>query len=130
MSVGRTVRLPAPLLAIVCRKCAKRVGAGGKPGKQIARAVRTKLGHKVQVAEVGCLKLCPKRHVVVVAIGAGPYLVEGDAWCDQATALLVALQQSGKPVELADAERFGPALRIDAGPVEQRGAAQPLEAAP
>ncbi|MFE1600163.1 (2Fe-2S) ferredoxin domain-containing protein [Methylobacterium sp. ID0610] len=50
-------------LVVVCAKCAKRQGSGGKAvRKDLKRAFkRTRPDRKVRVVETGCLGLCPKR---------------------------------------------------------------------
>ena len=62
---------------LVCSKCSKKVGGGfGPKGKtRLAKALRElgngKKGRKADfgVIETGCLKLCPKKAVVVVDAG-------------------------------------------------------------
>ncbi len=60
---------------LVCRKCSKKLGGGfGPDGKTpLAKALRQhwglKKGRKAArgIVEVGCLDICPKRAVVVIA---------------------------------------------------------------
>ena len=59
---------------LVCRKCSKKVGGGfgEKGGTRLAKALRAEVGGgkgrkaSVGIVEVGCLKICPKRSVVVI----------------------------------------------------------------
>lgn len=52
-------------LVFVCRKCMKRAGA-----KELRSTLKEELGRDVRVVQSGCLKLCPKDRVTVVA-GSG-----------------------------------------------------------
>ena len=72
--------VPAPWqgVALVCRKCSKKLHGGfGRKGRQdLSKALRDELkqtGRRraLRVIEVGCLGLCPKRAVTVVAPGRG-----------------------------------------------------------
>lgn len=90
-AAARPVRLKTPLLGVVCRKCVKRVGGkAGKAGKQLTRALRYRLDAKVQAADVGCLKLCPKNKVVVVPMNGSAQLVPGEDWANDAADVLAA----------------------------------------
>lgn len=61
-------------VALVCRKCSKRVGGGFGPGERVslAKALRAlgnrRKGRKADysVIETPCLKLCPKGRVVAI----------------------------------------------------------------
>ena len=68
------VRAEWDRVVLVCRKCSKKLdgGFGADGGQSLAKALRAELGGgkgrkaKAGVIEVGCLKICPKRAVVVV----------------------------------------------------------------
>ena len=67
------VKAPWDGVALVCRKCSKKLGGGfGPKGKEpLAKALRSALkntGHRraLRVLPVECLGLCPKRAVTVV----------------------------------------------------------------
>ena len=59
---------------LVCRKCSKKLGGGFGAGgdRSLAKLLRSGIGGgkgrkaRVGVLEVDCLKICPKRAVVVV----------------------------------------------------------------
>ncbi len=66
-------RAPWDGVALVCRKCSKKLGGGfGRKGKQpLSKALRTELKEQgrrraLRVIEVGCLNLCPKQAVTIV----------------------------------------------------------------
>lgn len=78
--------IPAPwgAIALVCRKCGKKLGGGfGKKEKHpLAEELRSALkqaGQRraVRVMEVGCLGLCPKSAVAVAAEGGVVLSVPG-----------------------------------------------------
>lgn len=70
----KTVRANWRQTILICRKCGKKAGGGfGAKGRtMLARALREQLGigkgrkADVGIVEVGCLKICPKRAVMVV----------------------------------------------------------------
>ncbi len=69
------VEAPWEGVALVCRKCSKKLGGGfgADGGEKLAKALRQGLraaGRRraLRVVEVGCLGLCPKKAVTV----AGP----------------------------------------------------------
>lgn len=59
---------------LICRKCSKKIGGGFGAGgdRSLAKLLRSELGGgkgrkaPVGIVEVDCLKICPKRAVVVV----------------------------------------------------------------
>ena len=73
------VRADWTAAVLVCRKCSKKLGGGFGPDgdRSLAKLLRTETGGgkgrkaAVGVVEVDCLKICPKRAVVVVD-GAQP----------------------------------------------------------
>lgn len=71
------VQAPWEGVALVCRKCSKKLGGGfGPEDEKLAKALRRGLraaGRRraLRVVEVGCLGLCPKR-AVTVAVSSDP----------------------------------------------------------
>jgi (2Fe-2S) ferredoxin len=78
----RTLRSEWRGAVIVCRKCSKKAGGGFGPKgrtplpKLLRKTLRLKRGRKAPlgIVETGCLKVCPKRAVTVVA-ASGEWLV-------------------------------------------------------
>jgi predicted metal-binding protein len=72
--VKNRVRAEWGQVVLVCRKCSKKLDGGFGPGgrQSLAKVLRAALGGgkgrkaAAGVVEVGCLKICPKRAVVVV----------------------------------------------------------------
>lgn len=70
----KTVRANWRTAILVCRKCTKKVcgGFGAKGSTSLAKALRADMGPgkgrkaSAGIVEVDCLKICPKRGVVVV----------------------------------------------------------------
>lgn len=96
MTQARPVRLKSPLLGFVCRKCARKAG-DRKPGKRLTRALRDATGTKVQAGEIACLKLCPKRHIVVVLAGGEARLVPRDGWVAASVGAMAPARDPGPP---------------------------------
>ena len=86
---------------IVCKKCSKKVGGGfGEGGKTpLAKLLRKTLGLKkdrkarLGIVESGCLKVCPKRAVMVVAPRGEWLVVPAGAGVDEVVGAL-ALDQA------------------------------------
>ena len=73
MSELRPIPAPWDGVALVCKKCSRKLGGGfGRKGKQdlskVLRATLKETGRRraLRVIEVGCLNLCPKRAVTVI----------------------------------------------------------------
>ncbi len=75
--------VPAPWqnVALVCRKCTKKLhgGFGPKLKQDLSKVLRDELKQEgrrraLRIIEVGCLGLCPKRAVTLVAPGRGDQL--------------------------------------------------------
>ena len=71
------VKAPWDGVAMVCRKCSKKLGGGFGPNgdEKLAKALRAALkasGRRraLRVVPVDCLGLCPKRAVTVAGSGA------------------------------------------------------------
>lgn len=76
-------------LVFVCRKCMKRAGA-----EDLRGTLKEELGRGVRVVRSGCLKVCPKDRVCVVATGSTGtrcFLAEPDGDTD---ALVSALSEA------------------------------------
>ncbi|WP_309891049.1 (2Fe-2S) ferredoxin domain-containing protein [Archangium sp.] len=65
MSQPKEIRTKWEGLVFVCRKCTKRAGA-----EDLRRTLKDGLGKGVRIVRSGCLKVCPKDRVCVVA-GSG-----------------------------------------------------------
>lgn len=93
------VKAPWEGVALVCRKCGKRLGGGfGKKGKQdLSKVLRTSLKESgrrraLRVVGVDCLGLCPKNAVCVVGPGMPGHVVVVPAGAD-AAAVIEALSR-------------------------------------
>lgn len=80
MSALKEIRPKWEGLVFVCRKCMKRAGA-----EDLRRTLKEELGKGVRVVRSGCMKVCPKDRVCVVA-GSGDgmrcFLAEPDGDVD------------------------------------------------
>ena len=91
------VKAPWEGVALVCRKCGKKLGGGfGKKGRQdlskVLRATLKESGRRraLRVMAVDCMGLCPKNAVCAVGPGAPGHVVVVPAGAD-AGAVIEAL---------------------------------------
>ncbi len=97
------IRAPWDGVALVCRKCSKKLDGGfGRKGKQdLSKVLRETLkatGRRraLRVVPVGCLGLCPKRAVTVAGSAAPASVFAVPAGTDP-TEVLQTLQASTPP---------------------------------
>jgi len=83
------VKAPWDAVALVCRKCGKKLGGGfGKKGRQdLSKVLRASLKasgrrRSMHLVPVECLGLCPKDAVSVVGPGAPGHIVVVPAGAD------------------------------------------------
>ena len=89
MSAIKPVKAPWDGVALICKKCGKKLGGGfgAKGGEALSKALRAELkatGRRraLRVVSVGCLGLCPKRAVSVVASCAPGHVLSVPAGTD------------------------------------------------
>lgn len=90
------VKAPWDGVALVCRKCSKKLGGGFGPkgDEKLAKALRAELkasGRRraLRVVAVECLGLCPKRAVTVVGTAAPGHVLAVPAGADLAEVVKV-----------------------------------------
>ncbi len=86
-------------VALVCRKCSKKLGGGfGPDGSQkLAKALRSALKSEgrrraLRIVDVGCLGLCPKRAVTVVGPAAPGHVLAVPARADASEVLRALIE--------------------------------------
>ena len=98
MTPLQPVKAPWDGVALVCKKCGKKLGGGfGPAGDQsLQKALRTALkatGRRraLRILPVGCLGLCPKRAVTIIAPATPAHLLPIPAGTDPAEILRTLL---------------------------------------
>ncbi len=88
-------------LILICRKCSRKLGGGfGLSGREslrseLKRALRTaELGRSVRAVEVGCLSVCPRNAVSVVAPSRSAQVLTVPAGTDPAAVLALVARQA------------------------------------